>query len=164
MDCAVSDLDNERQSGLTVIRNATLQDIPALLELGERMHAESPHFNQITFSPEKLEETLANVLNNEAGFLVVAEKDGGIAAVMVAFAFEHWCSTDRVATELALYVEREHRGSMVGARLIKRYLAWAHDMGCKQVTAGVSTGQDVEKTTALYERLGFRQFGTQLEA
>lgn len=146
------------------MREATYFDIPALLALGERMHGESPHFSRITFSAAKLRETLAAVMGTPDGFLWIVEKDGQIAGVMVAIALQHWCSTDMVATELALFVEREHRGSLVGARLIKKYRAWAAEKGCKQVTAGVSTGVDVDKTTALYERLGFKQFGTQLEA
>lgn len=146
------------------MREATYFDLPALIALGERMHAESPHFSRIAFSAVKLRETLMAVMGSPDGFLWVVEKDGVIAGVMVAIALQHWCSTDVVATELVLFVEREHRGSLIGARLIKKYRTWAALKGCKQVTAGVSTGVDVEKTTALYERLGFKQFGTQLEA
>lgn len=146
------------------MREATYFDLPALIALGARMHAESPHFSRIAFSADKLRETLMAVMGSPDGFLWVVEKDGLIAGVMVAIALQHWCSSDVVATELVLFVEREHRGSLIGARLIKKYRAWAAEKGCKQVTAGVSTGVDVEKTTALYERLGFKQFGTQLEA
>lgn len=147
-----------------MIRNATIKDLPALLALGARMHAESPHFRQIAFSAAKLEETLRAVLGTPNGFLVLGDLQGHVAGVYVAVALEHWCSTDLVATELALYVEREHRGTLLGARLIKAYLAWARELGCKQITAGVSTGVNVDKTTHLYQRLGFKQFGTQLEA
>lgn len=146
------------------MREATYFDLPGLLSLGARMHAESPHFSRIAFSEEKLRETLMAVMGAPHGFLWITERDGKIAGVMVAIALQHWCSTDLVASELALFVEREHRGSMIAPRLIKRYLSWADGLGCKQITAGVSTGVNVEKTTALYERLGFKQFGTQLEA
>jgi GNAT superfamily N-acetyltransferase len=77
---------------------------------------------------------------------------------------EHWCSTDLVATDLALFVEAEFRGSMLAARLIVAYLRWARDIGAKLITAGVSTGVHVEQTAQLYERLGMRRLGVLLEA
>lgn len=147
-----------------MIRDATLDDIPALLALGARMHAESPHFLQIAFSAEKLEATLRNVLAAEGGFLVVADVGGQVAGVMMGLAMQHWCSDDIVATELALYVEPECRGSLLAARLIRRYLSWAGALGAKIITAGVSTGVNVEQTARLYEAMGMKRFGVLLEA
>lgn len=146
------------------MRPANLLDLPGLLALGERMHQESPHFRRIAFCRERLHATLVSVLESPAGFLWVAERDGRIAGVMVAIAVQHWCSTDLVASELALFVEQKYRGTLIAARLIKQYLAWAEGLGCKLVTAGVSTGVNVEQTTRLYEALGLKRFGTILEA
>lgn len=147
-----------------MIRAATLADIPALLALGARMHAESPHFRQIGFSADKLGATLRQVLDSPNGFLMVGDAKGEIAGVMVALAVEHWCSTDMVATDLALYVEPEFRGSMLAARLIGRYKAWANERGAKITTAGISTGVNVEQTARLYEAMGFKRFGVLLES
>lgn len=146
-----------------MIRNATLIDLPALLALGERMHAESPHFRQITFSAGKLAETLVDVLDSPNGFLMVGDAKGEIAGVMVGLAVEHWCSTDLVATDLALYVKPEFRGSMLAARLIARYKSWAHALGAKIISVGISTGVNVEQTARLYEAMGFKRFGVLLE-
>ena len=146
-----------------MIRAATHADLPALLELGARMHAESPRFSRIAFSAAKLHQTLSSVLASRHGFLWVAERGGTLAGVMVACAFEHWCSEDLMATEMALFVEQEHRGTLIAAKLISQYLAWAEGLGAKIITAGVSTGVHVEKTTRLYEALGMKRFGTMLE-
>ena len=146
------------------MREASYFDLPALLALGARMHAESPHFNQIAFSETKLRETLMAVMGAPNGFLWIVGRDGKIAGVMVGIAMQHWCSIDMVASELALFVEQEHRGSLIAPRLIKRYLSWARSIGCKQITAGVSTGVKVDNTTAQDGRLEFKQYGTQLEA
>lgn len=146
-----------------MIRLADINDIPDLLAMGERMHAESPHFRKIQFSAEKLKATLENVLAADGGFLVVAEVRGAVVGVMMGLAMQHWCSHDYVTTELALYVEPEHRGSLLAPRLITAYLDWAARIGAKIITAGVSTEVNVEKTTRLYEAMGMRRFGVMLE-
>lgn len=147
-----------------MIRAATFDDIPVLLDLGERMHAESPRFSQLTFCRDKMTRTFQVVMGTDLGLLDVAEIDGRIVGLMLALAFEHYCSPDIVATELALYVEPEHRGSLIGLRLIKRYRQWADGIGAKHTTAGVSTGVHTEQTARLYEAAGFQRFGVLLEA
>lgn len=146
------------------VRDATLDDVPALLALGQRMHAESPRFRQIEFDSPRLQMTLEQVLAADGGFLMVGVHDDTIAGVMVGLATQHWCSTDIVASELALYVEPEFRGSLLAARLIRRYITWARNLGAKLVVAGISTGVHTEETARLYEAVGMRRFGVLLEA
>jgi GNAT superfamily N-acetyltransferase len=146
------------------LRDATLDDVPALLALGQRMHAESPRFSLIEFDSDRLQMTLEQILAAPGGFLMVGEHDSAIAGVMVALATQHWCSRDIVASEMALFVEPEFRGSMLGARLIRRYVTWARALGARLVTAGISTGVHVEETARLYEAVGMRRFGVLLEA
>lgn len=146
------------------IRHATIEDIPALLVLGAHMHAESPRFSQLTFSADKLTETLHAVLESPLGLLDVAEADGQIVGVAMGMAFQHWCSTDNVATDLAVFVEPSHRGGALSVRLVKHFIEWLHSTGAAQKIAGVSTGIHTEQTARLYERLGMRRFGVMLEA
>lgn len=147
-----------------MIREATYLDLSALLDIGERMHDESPHFSRIAFDRATLTRTLLTLMDSPNGFVWVAEQGGRIIGVMVAVAVQHWCSTDLVASEMALFVEREHRGGFTAARLVKGFTAWAAVMGCKLTTVGVSTGVNVEQTARLYERLGLKRFGIILEA
>jgi len=48
---------------------------------------------------------------------------------------------------------------MAGARLVKAFIAWAHDHGAKQTNLGISTGVSVEETAQLYSAIGLKQFG-----
>ena len=66
-----------------MIRQATPDDIPALVTLGARMHAES-RFAVLAYNPEKAGRTLAHVL--ETGFLWVATDDGRIVGGMAVLA------------------------------------------------------------------------------
>lgn len=146
-----------------MIRAATAQDIPALVALGARMHAESPRFRRLKFSPEKLTQTLNAVMVNPLGLLWVAEVDGEVVGVAMGIAFEHWCSTDLVATDMAIFVDEQHRGGILAARLVRRFITWMDDTGAVLKTAGVSTGVHADQTALLYERLGMRRFGVLLE-
>lgn len=144
-----------------MIRQATPDDIPALVTLGARMHAES-RFAVLAYNPEKAGRTLAHVL--ETGFLWVATDDDRIVGGMAAMCVPHWCSDDAVAMDLALFVEPESRGGMAAARLVTRYKEWADKQGAVMIDMGVNTGVHVEQTTSLLERLGFKRCGVILES
>lgn len=147
-----------------MIRPATLADVAPLVELGARMHEESPRFSRLEFSADRLGATLKLLIESEAGFVHVFESGGLLLGGMVATIVPHWCSTDLVATDLALYVVPEARGGMAPARLVHRYLQWAHDRGAKLVQIGVTTGVHTEETARLLEALGLRRCGVILEA
>lgn len=147
------------------IRQATLDDLPALINLGELMHAESPRFSAITFSPARLGHTLAALVQSPMGFVWVTESDAGeVVGGMVATAFQHWASYDLMTTDLALFLAPEHRGSTAAARLARKYHQWARDLGAKLIQQGVTTGVHTDQTVQLLERLGMKRCGVILEA
>ena len=143
-----------------MIRPATLSDVPRLVDLGELMHAESPRFSRLRFSPDKLTGTLSHLIESENGLLLVAESDQGeIIGGLAAIAVEHWCSSDMMATDLALFIAPRHRGSRAAAKLVQAYLSWAGRRGIGVVQLGISTGFHVEQTAKLYSLLGLHQCG-----
>lgn len=141
-----------------MIRPATLDDLPALLAMGEAMHAES-RYRVLAFDRGVLANTLSALLASDIGFLWVAEQDR-VVGVLAAVCMQHWCSTERVAADLALYVEPPHRGGLAVVRLVKQYKRWAAEHGAKLTDLGVSTGVDPERTASLFDRIGFPRFGT----
>lgn len=146
-----------------MIRSATIDDLPTLLALGEAMHAESPRFAKMAFSAARLEETLRALILLPRGFVVVAEIGGEIVGGMVAVCMTHWASEDLLATDLALFVRREHRGGLTAARLVRRYAGWAMGEGAKLIQLGVTTGVATDETAAMYEAIGLRRCGVILE-
>lgn len=147
------------------IRQATLDDLPALINLGELMHAESPRFSTITFSPARLGHTLAALVQSPMGFVWVTETEAGeVVGGMVATAFQHWASDDLMTTDLALFMAPEHRGGTAAARLARKYHQWARDLGAKLIQQGVTTGVHTDQTVQLLERLGMKRCGVILEA
>lgn len=147
-----------------MIRPANPFDIPALLDLGARMHAESPRFSRLTFSRTRLHDTLRSLLDSPHGFLWVAEIEGRVIGGMAGLISQHWASEDRVATDLALFIDDRQRGGMSTARLVTEYKRWAWKHGAHIVQVGVTTGVQTEQTAQLYERLGLTRCGLILEA
>jgi GNAT superfamily N-acetyltransferase len=146
-----------------MIRAATIDDIPVLLVLGELMHAESPRFSRLRFSPERLAGTLSHLIGNPDGFLWVACRDGRVVGGLAASAWQHWASTDLIASDLALFIEPASRGSLAPVRLVKRYREWAVERGAVIRQMGVTTGVHTETTALLLEQLGMKRCGMILE-
>ena len=143
-----------------MLRDATLDDVPALVELGRAMHAESPNFAALRFNGEKLAATIRHVIQSPDGFARVAtDAAGKLTGGMLALATPHWFSDDKVACDLALFIAHEHRGGMAAPRLLNAYARWAFDLGVSMVQFGVMTGIDPEKTEQLCSRLGWRRGG-----
>jgi GNAT superfamily N-acetyltransferase len=146
-----------------MIRPATPDDMPALMALGEQMHAESPQWSRMRFNGERLAATLYSLLESERGFLWVAERDGRVIGGMAAMCAPHWACDAMVSSDLALFVAPEARGTLAPVRLVRRYVQWANGMGVAHPNVGITTGVHVERTAAVLEAAGMRRCGLILE-
>ena len=142
---------------MTMPREATIEDLPVLLALGEAMHAESPRYRRLSFDADRLEATLRQLIGQVNGFVRIAGDGGAVDGVMVAMVSPHWTSWDLVATDLALYVMPDARGGHVGARLVRAYLEWARERGATLVQAGVTAG--IADAGRLYAACGATRCG-----
>ena len=146
-----------------MIRDATIDDLPALVCLGRAMHAESPRFRKLRYDEQRAEGFLRWLLSGPHGMVAVADIDGRLVGGMAAMCVEHWCSPILVASDVALFVLPEHRGSITAARLIARFRQWARRRGAVLATVGISTGVHVDESQALYLALGAEHVGPLLE-
>lgn len=141
-----------------MIRPATIADVPAMLALGQQMHDES-RFDVLRWSARKVEALLHTCIASEDALALVAERDGAVIGGFIGFVGEHWCSEDRVAYDMALYIRSDRRGSIAGVRLLVAYREWAQSRGAVQITCGITTGVTLEATTRLYQAAGFVHVG-----
>lgn len=147
-----------------MIRRATSTDIPALVELGRAMHAESPTHGRLTFNASKVAQLLSVMLTKPLTALVlVSENENAIDGAALAHIEEYWFSEDLVAQEMAVYVKPEKRGTLRAARLVVGIDAWARAMGARMLQAGCTTGVAVNRTIELYEHLGFARVAIGVE-
>lgn len=137
------------------IREMSQGDVHKALSLAADMHQES-WFRDFDFDVAKaLSIWDRKVAQPDRWCLFVAEDDNKIIGVFAGAAHEHFFGTDLVSTDLILYVDPAHRGGSAAPRLIKAYEEWATKIGCKDITIGVSTGVNTERTARLFEKLGF---------
>lgn len=146
-----------------MIRDATHDDVLILLELGRRLHAESPRFSRLAFNDEKAGNFLRFLIESPDGWLVVAEKEGRVVGGMAALAYSEWFTHDKIVADVSLFMLPEHRGSFLSARLIRAFDVWSAGTGAKYAVAGMSTGIKTEETTQLYLSLGADRVGSIVE-
>lgn len=138
-----------------MIREATHADVPALLECSVRFHAECP--SEYTYNQDRVESVLSTCLDNPDSVIFVIDVDGLVVGGIIGIITELWMSTDRVATELAWFVDKEHRGREA-LKLLHAYESWATDNNVALIT--VADIHDVTDLAPLYGRRGYRKTET----
>lgn len=141
------------------IREAKQDDINDILPMAIEMHAES-RYKALKFDVEKTAEFLTWCMLNEDCLLIVAETNTGeIVGGFAGAAMEQWFSNDRYATDFALFVSHQHRGSTAAYKMISHYVGWASLKNAKLIQLGVSTGVHPEETGKFFEAIGFKRYG-----
>lgn len=146
---------------MTNVRTATLDDVSALVSLGRVMHRESPRFSRFPFSAEKVEALVRGMIGNPAGavIFVAEERDQGIVGMFGGIVAEHYFTTSKFATDVAVFVSQAYRGGSAFPRMLQAFEAWAVDRGAFEIAPGISTEVSPERTLALYQKKGYRLSG-----
>ena len=135
------------------------KDIPRFIELCGNFHKASP-YNRRQFSIEKVE-TLAKSItaSDKSTFIIItiADDEGVIQGFLIGLTSEVPFSEEKVALELAWWVEPEARGTRQSVEMVYAFKAWAKKIGCQiaQISMIEDTGTD--KIDKLYNRAGFRR-------
>lgn len=140
------------------IRRIEEADLPGLVEMGRRMHAESA-YREFEFDTAKVRFMLRQIISNGDLLGLAAEREGElIGAFLGGMHPMTWCNGS-AAGDLILYVDRPWRGSSAASRLVKEYVKWAKDRGADMITIANSTEIDAERVGRFYERAGFERIG-----
>jgi GNAT superfamily N-acetyltransferase len=137
------------------LRHATLEDIPALLELADRLFDNSPMQMGLDLDKGKAKEKLeAAIIGDKKDFLVLVSYDKDkIVGVLAAYAFSPVFSSDRIACEVFWYLDPEYRKGRRGIQMMEAYEYWAKLVGCKIAQYGWLTSSP-KRMPVLYERTG----------
>lgn len=132
-----------------MIRAATTDDAARLHEMGQRFVAETAYRDIIAVDPERLAATIAHLLDNPNGAVLVSDEGGALTGMIAVLAYDHPFSGERTAFEVVWWVEPEARGA--GVRLLKAAERWARDQGIRKMQMVAPN----PRVGALYERLGY---------
>ncbi len=143
-----------------LVRSLTVDDIEPLIQLGHVMHKESVYHN-LDFSEEKLRTLGMTILSSPTEWccLVAEDSDKNRVGMLVGFITQHVFGTDRIAQDFITFIFPNKRGMLGGRRLIQEIERWAAANGAKSVHLGITTGVTVDRTSQLYERLGYTNGG-----
>lgn len=125
-----------------LIRPATIEDLHAVAAMCAQFHAASPHaaITGPASGHAILSAVRALILKSpdEATVLVAQRADGTFAGFLLgAFATMWWDPSQRLAQELAWWIEPAAKGGRTGMALLWRWLQEAREAGCE--FAGMST-------------------------
>lgn len=149
-----------------LVRHATPEDAPRLVELGKAMHEESPRFSPFSYDHEKAKVFIESLMASPFGRIILVEKEGEIVAMIAGFILELFFSHDITACDAVVYVTPGHRGGTAFVRLIRAFEKEAKGVigdGRGEIIFGVNTEVHAEETAGMYERLGYRRAGITMQ-
>ncbi len=137
-----------------VVRKATVEDLPQILELARHFMAGTQYAKWFKFDPRQLE-PLAKALIGGAGVILLAEIElhhvvGMIAAMPFQDPFHGgaW-----VVDEVCWWVEPEHRQGLVGPKLLRSLEQWTRQKGV--TTLKMVAPAESPDVGAFYQRVGY---------
>lgn len=143
------------------IRPYKSSDLPALLKLGRAMHEEAPHYRHLPFSEAKAIEAIDRTAAFGAVFVATdGENTIGMIGGLVS---EHFFTEYKTAYAICHYVDKEHRGSSAGVKLVINFEDWAFKSAQANATVlSPSTGINTDVVVSIYERMGYRMISHSL--
>ena len=143
------------------VRFATVDDLPALIDLGRRIHAES-RFRGFSYDPSKLLQTGQRVLNSTTGThccFVAEASTGKLAGVFVGCVEEYFFSRDRIANSILIFVDPAYRGGAAALKLIHAFRTWALNRQAIEVSISIASGVTIDRTDRFLKRIGLKLTG-----
>jgi len=134
------------------IRQATVEDSGVIAQLMTQL-TEASGYEGWQVSPERVEESLRKMADNDAYQVLLAEDEGQVVGLL-SLSFRHTLfhlAPSALIDELV--VEQGHRGRGVGQRLMAEAIERCRAAGCCEVE--VSTERSNEAAQEFYRQHGF---------
>lgn len=145
-----------------IVRTATIEDLDILIDFGQRLTKESPHFQKQGFNVQRAEAVFIHLINKGSIFIVYDQYDNAVGGLIGCMDID-WRTGHKLAFEQGVFVLPEYRSTGVATQLVEAFKAWAIDHHADRIQIGTMTGIYAEKTVSLYEGLGFELKGFVLE-
>jgi GNAT superfamily N-acetyltransferase len=95
----------------------------------------------------------------ETSCVLVAENDGTPVGGLLGYITDYFFCEERVACDLAIFVEPGSGSAGAGARLIREFRNWASARAVREICLAVSTLARADAIGRLYRSLGFEPVG-----
>lgn len=137
-----------------MIREATLEDVPAIIEMGQRFFDASGYDGMTSYDPVSASTTYINLIQSPDGILLVHDgengPDGMTGALLFPFFFNN---SHKHGQEVFWWVNPESRGS--GVQLFRALENIARERGAKSLAMATVASLESEAVGRIYERFGY---------
>jgi GNAT superfamily N-acetyltransferase len=133
-----------------LIRIATQEDIPRIIELGSRSLEDGPYAGVIHDVPAQAEYCAHEVMDK--GRILLGEEDGKVVGLIGFILANHHFSGQKYAAELMWFVEEEHRKGGIAMKLLWEAEKQAKEMGAEDMLFTAPN----ESVAAIYKRFGYK--------
>jgi GNAT superfamily N-acetyltransferase len=132
------------------IRFAKLEDVPALVAVGQQYH-DMTRFRQFDYNPNKVNKALTDIITlgqNKYVFLVAEDSSKKLVGVLLGVLEQHIFSEQLTASVMHYDVLPEARMGGYGIRLLKAFEQWAKNRKVAEIAFGFNSGipETVAKT------------------
>lgn len=143
------------------IRFATLNDVPALVEGGRRMHGLT-RFRRFDYDECKVAAAFTDLIakgQHKYVFFVAESAAGGIVGALIGVLEQHIFSEQLTASVMHYDVLPEARAGGHGVRLLKAFEQWCKNRKVMEISLGVNSGEAFEAVGRFVERMGYQKVG-----
>ena len=143
------------------IRFATIADVPALVEVGLRMHALT-RFKAFEYNGQKVARAFTDLIEKGKGkyvFLVADNAAGTLNGALIGVLEQHIFSDQVTASVVHYDVLPEARMGGYGVRLLNAFEQWCANRKVVEINFGVNSGDAFEVVGQFAVRMGYRKVG-----
>jgi GNAT superfamily N-acetyltransferase len=139
-----------------IIKKATIDDLPVIIEMAKSFHRESDA-RKYTLTNERIKELTTLIISTGLGILAV--KDGEAIGMMGAMLQKNVFFDELMAGDYLIYVKPEYRGTEAAQLLVDYYIQWAKTYGARCIGIDIESGINDERAINFYNKMGFRVTG-----
>jgi len=142
-----------------IVRPIGYADIPALVELSQDMHRESPHYSPYQFDSEKMRKWFTMAVDEPDWLCCVAIVDDRIVGAALVGMVDMIFGPEFFVEDIGIFVRKEWRGSRAAILLMRFVENWGKTRRAVGVRIGVTTGVGEENTERFLRKIGFNETG-----
>lgn len=143
------------------IRFATMEDIPAIVELVPKFQANT-RFRSYDFNPQRVRDNLRVAIENPRGthcVFVVENAEGEPVGGLIGCVEKHFFTDQMVASVIQYNLLPENRMGGAGIKLLTAFKKWAENRGAFELAVGITSGTDLKQMDRFLRKLGFQMTG-----
>ena len=142
------------------IREATQEDLLDVIIAAKNFSKEASQKSWAKFDTNKTNLLFKQLVDSEFGFVYIALHENEVVGGLISMITEMPINDFRVAQELMLWIDPNHRNGKTAPKLIDKYVEWAKEKDCSFVRLSEIDNVLNSKAGILFRRKGFEPVET----